>query len=198
MSFRIELKIPVSRYQASCVLSDLSMIGFEPLYKDRVISSVYFDTRELSCFRDSEEGVLPRKKIRIREYPHEADHFFLEKKISSIEGRYKTSVKLNPQDRYHYTLSGFFDCAYGHLNPVIRVEYVRSYFLFHDVRVTYDRNISYNSLDTTKIHKDKYSVIEIKAAASANLDYLQSLIPYSVRRFSKFSNGMSFFYYDIV
>ena len=180
------------------MLSDLSRVGFKPLYKDRSISSIYFDTRELSCFRDSEEGILPRKKIRIRTYPYETDEFYLEKKISSIEGRYKTSVKLESIDRCFDPLSGVFDHAYGRLDPVLRVEYTRSYFSFHDVRVTYDRNILYSSMGSIKTHHDRCSVIEIKAHASANLDHLQSFVPYSVKRFSKFSNGMSFFYYDIV
>lgn len=198
MSFRTELKIPVSSYQASCMLSDLNRIGFKSLYRDRVISSVYFDTRELSCFRDSEEGVLPRKKVRIRTYPNESGDHYLEKKISSIEGRYKTSEKIESQDKCSSLLSGIFDQVYGHLNPVISVEYVRSYLLYQGIRVTYDRQISYSSINTKKTHSDRYSVIEIKADALSNFDYLHDIVPFSVRRFSKFSNGMSFFYYDIV
>ena len=46
-------------------------------------------------YHNSVEGVLPRKKIRIRFYPENQDNnFYLEKKISSIEGRYKTKEKM--------------------------------------------------------------------------------------------------------
>ena len=42
-------------------------------------------------YRDSVEGSVPRKKIRIRNYPNTDDkNYYLETKISSIEGRFKT------------------------------------------------------------------------------------------------------------
>ena len=41
---------------------------------------------------DSVEGTVPRKKIRVRNYPHDKNVFlYLEMKISSADGRYKTS-----------------------------------------------------------------------------------------------------------
>jgi hypothetical protein len=45
-------------------------------------------------YDDSIEGLAPRKKIRVRNYPEKSnDTFQLETKISSIEGRYKTAKK---------------------------------------------------------------------------------------------------------
>ena len=42
-------------------------------------------------YNDSIEGLLPRKKIRIRQYPNDDDKkFYLEIKNSSVEGRFKT------------------------------------------------------------------------------------------------------------
>ena len=38
------------------------------LYPSRTINSVYFDTNDLRLFFESEEGLLPRKKLRIRWY----------------------------------------------------------------------------------------------------------------------------------
>ena len=52
-------------------------------------SSIYFDNRTLDMFSDSEEGNLPRKKIRLRSYPPNSNKKNLEIKISSIEGRFK-------------------------------------------------------------------------------------------------------------
>ena len=42
-------------------------------------------------YKDSIEGSVPRKKIRIREYPNSRDDkYYFEIKTSSVEGRFKT------------------------------------------------------------------------------------------------------------
>ena len=42
-------------------------------------------------YTDSIEGLTPRKKIRVRNYPTTQDaNLYLEIKISSVEGRFKT------------------------------------------------------------------------------------------------------------
>ena len=65
------------------------------MYEPRKINSLYFDTLSLQSFSDSEEGTLPRKKIRVRWY-NDFEKLTIEKKISSVEGRYKqqNSLKL--------------------------------------------------------------------------------------------------------
>ena len=42
-------------------------------------------------YTDSIEGLTPRKKIRVRNYPNSQDaKMYLEVKISSVDGRFKT------------------------------------------------------------------------------------------------------------
>ena len=53
------------------------------LYPKRVINSCYFDSHDLRCFYDSDEGVLPRKKIRLRWYENKKK-ITKEIKVSSI------------------------------------------------------------------------------------------------------------------
>ena len=45
--------------------------GMKRLYKGRLVNSLYYDTELLEMFYHSEEGVTPRKKIRIRWYDSE-------------------------------------------------------------------------------------------------------------------------------
>ena len=66
------------------------------LYPMRKVNSCYFDTNELQMFHDSDQGVLPRKKIRIRNYNDEKI-FTEETKISSEEGRFKKTKKILEQ-----------------------------------------------------------------------------------------------------
>ena len=66
MSFRKEKKIKVTIHEYNKFKNLLFNQGMELLHAPRLISSVYFDTNNLQMFHDSEEGTLPRKKIRIR------------------------------------------------------------------------------------------------------------------------------------
>ena len=71
MSFRKEKKYRLSSYEASVLKVRLISSGMKRLYHDRKIVSIYFDTYDYKSFYDSEEGSLPRKKIRVRYYPGE-------------------------------------------------------------------------------------------------------------------------------
>ena len=68
MSFRKEEKLKVHKGQLINVLDWLYKNGATELHKPRVVSSTYFDNDHWSMFKDSEEGSVPRKKIRIRSY----------------------------------------------------------------------------------------------------------------------------------
>ena len=92
MSFRKEKKIRLTNSDLSKSLNSLFDLGMSPLYPSRLINSCYFDTQNMDIFSDSEEGVLPRSKIRVRWYG-ETLKFNKEIKISSIEGRFKTSTE---------------------------------------------------------------------------------------------------------
>ena len=88
MSFRKEKKFRVTVSDFHKCRYQWHKLGMKPLFEPRLITSVYFDTIDLNMFNDSEEGVLPRKKVRIRWYGN-SKIFALENKISSIEGRFK-------------------------------------------------------------------------------------------------------------
>ena len=98
MSFRNEKKYRLSYGDLYELKSQLISVGMKKLYPDRQINSEYLDTKELKMFSDSEEGVLPRKKIRIRWYKDKSVQN-LETKISSIEGRFKKSENFSNTER---------------------------------------------------------------------------------------------------
>ena len=91
MSFRIEEKLFFKSENILEFRKFLSDESAKILYTKRIIKSLYFDNLKLDMYRDSVEGSVPRKKIRIRNYPNTDDkNYYLETKISSIEGRFKT------------------------------------------------------------------------------------------------------------
>ena len=115
------------------------------LFPDRIVESVYFDTKDLQFFNLSEEGVTPRFKIRVRGYNN--------KKLDNLE--IKTT---NNYHREKLTIKNFiFDDYELHkqlkkigiqkiVQKKIRVKYLRSYYNLENVgRITLDRNIEFLS-----------------------------------------------------
>ena len=68
MSFRKEEKLHIHESQLLNLLNWLYKNDGYKLYDTRTVSSTYFDNDNMQMFKDSEEGCVPRKKIRIRSY----------------------------------------------------------------------------------------------------------------------------------
>ena len=82
MSFRLEDKIILHISDRLKIKNIIQINKGIKLYPSRKISSIYFDNKYLDMFKDSEEGSLPRKKIRIRNYPEQKNNIFnLETKL---------------------------------------------------------------------------------------------------------------------
>lgn len=190
MSFRKERKFRVTAHDSRALKSQLLGLGMVGLHPDRKITSQYFDTPELRAFEESEEGVLPRFKIRVRWYNDDQNILTLERKISSIEGRFKTSEVVSSEIFDRMMQKGRLDEAYGVVFPSVMISYRRAYFSFGDVRITFDRDIRYIFAPGTMIFRDFEEVIEVKAPAHTPDDYLEKLVPIPSSRFSKY--GRSF------
>jgi len=192
VSFRKEKKFRVTFNEYYYFQSLLISKGMKPLFDVRTVNSIYFDTKILDMFNLSEEGVLPRKKIRIRWY-NDLKQFSLETKISSIEGRFKKTEKLIEVHDINDVLSYIsFDNDLGILSPSLLVTYERLYFLIGDMRITFDQNINYKYLRKHKniTYNDPERVIEIKAPIEMSDNYIETIIPFSTTRFSKYSRGL--------
>ena len=192
MSFRKEKKIRVTVNEFFKLQSLLQQKGMKELFKPRVISSIYLDTVDMNMFHDSEEGVLPRKKVRIRWY-NEDKKFTLENKTSSIEGRFKVTSKLDSSllDN-EFKIKSRRDSQYGLIQPILKVSYERSYFMLNNMRITFDKNITYQYLRTENNRKyfEPERVVEIKIPISCSDDFVEKHIPYPTARFSKYSRGL--------
>jgi hypothetical protein len=192
MSFRKENKFRLSHSDMAQIKDQLIALGMEELYPCRIVNSCYFDNDCLSLFHESEEGVLPRKKIRIRWYNNVLD-FTKETKISSIEGRFK-SVKKKPKLQHldDVLKTQYFDNSYGILKPSLIVSYERHYFSLKSLRITFDQNISYKFLKykTNGVVRDNETVMEVKTPINYSDDYIKSIISHPTSRFSKYSRGL--------
>ncbi len=192
MSFRVEEKVPVTAAQLDALIGELQTMGLTQSFPPRRVRSVYFDNLRAQAFHDSEEGVVPRRKIRIRCYPdQEPLEYQLETKISAVEGRFKYGRVLPAPECEDLLARGLIDPQYGVMMPRVVVEYERAYWKLRDFRITTDRHIHYHHPEQPgEVHPEPFHVLEIKADSGTSTDYLRGIIPTGRARFSKFSNAM--------
>jgi len=198
MSFRKEEKLHIHKSQLYNLLNWIYENDGYKLYDTRIVSSTYFDNDDMQMFAESEEGVVPRKKIRIRSYTrqeHKIDQSALEVKTSTVEGRYKTTDK-NFNLKKIMTI-GLFDKDYGICKPRVRITYKRDYYKIHNVRLTIDRYIEYIKLNSkekgvyTKYDPD--IIVEIKAEDFVPIEYLFKMFHFDRIRFSKYTRAINSF-----
>lgn len=192
MSFRVEEKITINNTDYLLFKNYLKKIGSKLLYPKRKIFSTYFDNLFFKMYFDTEEGIVPRKKIRIRKYiTKNINNSNLETKISSVEGRFKTTKKISKKQYDEFLKNGFFDNQYGICYPVISVAYLREYYSLEGQRITLDTNISYNSFKSKVIVQDiQNCIIEIKGNEKFKKNYFDNLIPFQRIRHSKYLDGL--------
>ena len=199
MSFRLEEKIFIKNLSVFDFKKWLFSKGGKILYPPRLINSVYFDNK-LKMYLDSVEGVVPRKKIRIRTYNK---NFFLKsnsykKEIKSTYYNYREKISKNFDIKSKSLNIYIYDKDYGVCKPILNVNYFRNYFELNKVRITLDENIIYNCIKNNYISefgvRDNEKVIEIKSLNLNQYDYLKDLIPLSRSRFSKYCRGVELLY----
>ena len=191
MSFRIEEKLTIDNYKIVDFKSFLSKKTAKQIYQPRKIESLYFDNINYDMYTDSIEGLTPRKKIRVRNYPNTKDKkLYLETKISSVEGRFKIRKIIDSNKFENLKINGIFDPQYGLCKPCLYVSYDREYFKINDVRISIDNNINYKLFSKNIFKTDVNSDIEIKTTINKDLDELVKEFPFQKNRFSKYCNGV--------
>jgi hypothetical protein len=131
----------------------------------------------------------------VRSYPNEEKNkFYLEKKISSVEGRFKQKKKIDNLDFEKIIKYGFYDDNYGCCKPLIYVEYERHYYILDKMRLTHDSNIKYYLFQGRIVKYDENEIFEIKTNFNTDLNLLHSTFPMNRTRFSKYCNSYEKFF----
>ena len=192
---RIEQKLEIDKSSYINIIKWLKFKKAEILYPERLVNSRYYDNYNLQMYYDTVEGLLPRKKIRLRTYntrEFELSDFpyNLEKKLTTEKKRYK-SIERNIEFRDNI-YDQIYDEDYGLCFKVVDISYVREYFLVNSIRMTIDKNIEYKDLISNNISKDKSFVIEVKADIHNDLDFIANNFNFSRSRFSKYERSFEY------
>ncbi len=190
--YRHELKFKISNSAAEVLKQKLSLILDKDKYAyysdgSYLIKSLYFDDRESSSYYEKMDGVLYRKKYRIRMYNDDDTFIRLEKKMKHNNWTAKEQILIS-KDIYSKILDGKIDEIENPeglllefindyktkgLIPSIIVEYHRVAFTYpvSEVRITFDSNIesslyNYDLFDTSyprfDVSEKGKQVLEVK------------------------------------
>ena len=164
------------------------------IFPDRIVESIYFDTKDLQFFSLSEEGVTPRFKIRLRGYNNEKPSNLEIKKTKNYH-REKIVLKNFQFNSFelHKTLKSM-----GINNIVdqkIRVKYLRSYYELKDLgRITMDENIEFfnPSKEFRNPKKINKIILEVKIQRKEiDKNHVEKIINLKESRFSKYCVGIN-------
>ena len=195
---RIEQKLEINKCHYLDLLKWINDKDGKILYPERMICSRYFDNKNMQMFYDTVEGIVPRKKIRIRTYGTDKfisskNNYSLEIKMTIEHSRLKKTqpnIKLEP-----LLEQGYYDNQYGFCNNLLDISYIREYYIVNGIRVTIDKDIKYELVNLNKkfkmkLFEDQSYVFEIKAAINTNLSYLLNKFDFPRSRFSKYERAV--------
>ncbi len=155
-SKRVENKYILDERSKHKIINKILDSGYSELYKQRNIESVYYDNLKLQSFYDSNEGSIPRKKIRIRSYDGFKSDFNYEIKEVNANGRFKSVKKVTSLPER------CIDDIYKVMYPQVIIRYKRKYFTNNLIRLTLDWEIHYQEFKSEKIYKSQNLVLESK------------------------------------
>ena len=192
MSFRFEEKCLIDLQNQSLLMKYLDQLMVKPLFSSRNISSIYFDNLNKEMFLNSEEGTVPRKKIRIRNYPFSKNkNYFFETKINSVEGKFKLSKIIKYSEYKDFLRKGILDKVYGNCEPLVEVSYKREYYKLNDLRITIDTNITYKKFNSNIVFKnDKILICEFKSNDIKNIRMFYDNNIFARLRISKYCDAI--------
>ena len=175
----------------------LSKYQFKKYYPSRIVNSLYFNEENLTSFTNSEEGVSPRNKFRLRWYGKQKfksfqnldkiDIISFEQKVTDFFERrkYVSLVDNTDIERTINTLTSRVQ-----LKPKIFISYSRKYFLNKNgIRGTLDRKILFADASKRRIsHLSRLNreVFELKFGLGLSPEQIISEVSSFETRFSKY------------
>ncbi len=193
MKYRHEIKYLISKQTAQILKQKLSLlldIDKNSYNEDNtyLIRSLYFDDLNSTAYHEKQDGVLYRKKYRIRIYNLQDNFIKLECKYKHNNMTSKESVLLS-KEICSKILSGniddiditkdnilkkfIIDMKVKHLSPSVIVDYKRLAYTYpiSEVRITFDEQIKSgvynyclfdNDSTYTSVIDDNYLILEVK------------------------------------
>ena len=207
---RYERKYKVEAINLALAIQALRVhpASFRTLFPDRTVNNIYFDTPDLTTYRENVRGVSERKKYRIRWYaenPAVIERPRFEIKIKENQLGAKEVLPLD-----EFSLSDLSEPTQTinqlsrsnrALRPVLMNAYRRSYFATpgQQFRITIDHGVSYFSMLTanrfTKYTiQDQAIIVELKYDETMDekaVREVMQFLPFRQTKSSKYVTGVN-------
>ena len=208
MTKRFEIKFPIQ--DSDQIYKWKNYFNLKKTYPDRIIKSIYFDTKNLYLAQQNIDGFSSRFKIRERYYDNKQNsHLEIKNKnkkllekffFKNFKYSFNKGLIIYDQlkDLHKYPKTFFFLNSNKFFKTSI-VQYKREYYnVDENFRFTFDKDISfinfYNNRKSIK-KKFQYSILELKSFELDNykiINYLNKLNIYP-KRFSKYVQSLQIF-----
>lgn len=193
---RSEIKHLSEKKNYKSIVKLLKGLNAITVYPTRLISSIYFDNKNYDSFIDSEEGLVPRKKVRLRTYNKinsmkdcdiKKNSFNLE--IKTAKENYDEKISKLYNDPYRLLKNGIIDNDLGHCMPIVKVTYFRDYYYFKGSIVTLDYDLVYSKIlfDQFSNLNSENMIVEFKNNSKYINKKLFERCGFKSIRFSKYS-----------
>ncbi len=214
---RFERKFRVEHLSPEAVSQAVKMLpwGFRPLFPDRRINNIYFDTPAMDFYHQNGAGDIHRKKYRLRWYGE--DHWpqagaYFEVKERNHELGDKSSYLLQAAAPGNF--KGLLEQLRaipeipGFLQPILANTYIRSYFGTPSgaFRITIDRDQRFEGIFHQHLGKplagftfptpDPACILELKYKDSLDeaIDPIVQNLPFRLQKNSKYVQGVDLLY----
>lgn len=154
-----------------------------------IVNSLYLDSPDFQAYHDKIDGLMKRKKLRVRTYnqhPHQASAIFLEIKRKNGPIILKDRIVINQEQYQQFTANPFsltqvdksnlteeflYEYSSKQMQPTAYISYCRKPFFAKynpDFRVTLDYNItstktkSWNPIPKLPQNKPDIAILEVK------------------------------------
>ena len=216
---RYERKFPFQTSNLELMKAQIIQYGFFEAYKNRSVTSVYYDTQDFYLYNISEYGIENREKKRIRWYNNSDDmQIEYKQKKSELGNKFIKEKNLNDCELINLNLVGINDIKMlskkipSKLDsiyfPNVGVSYKRKYLesICKRVRITMDYDISFSRVFKTKENlsiqnwiPSENAVLEIKYESNIlNVDLLinKFIVDFDLQfnRFSKYCQAVKICY----
>ena len=204
-NIRVEKKFVLGKYQDDFLKKTLLSCGFNQIFSQRKIDSIYLDTRNFDFAKDNINGVSARKKLRFRWYNNDLKNVYLEEKRKRnflVEKKIdKLSLPVNHPNliqnlKEYLNDKNKVDKSFNY-KFILKTRYIRSYWMSCDkkIRATIDKDLSMSSVfNLNQILNLNETILEFKFLPS-NENYFRDFFTNNnlnlrSKKFSKYIQGL--------
>lgn len=190
---RKEIKTIFNKNQYISLQKFLSQ-NCEKLFDERIVNSIYLDTKNLDVYKNNITNDSETSKYRFRYYEDEFNTIRYEKKINFLGKKTKFFDK-NVKYKENFNSPYIIDNLY--LFPISIVKFKRNYYSYSNIRLTIDENITFfkplnKNIGFTKFKENK--IIVEQKILNANDDSIEKNLVFPSEKYSKFLKSIETLY----